>query len=388
MSGTIIEKSKELESYIIDKRRDFHKNPEIKFEEERTSSIVKDELNKLGYSIEETAGTGVIATINGGKEGNTVALRADMDALELQEENDIPYRSQIDGKMHACGHDAHTAMLLGAAKILSEMKDELRGTLKLVFQPGEEGGAGGKKIMDEGKLEDIDAIFGIHVWSNLPSGTIATSPGPVMASSDSFYLTIKGDGGHAAYPHQTHDPTIPANDIYDALQKIVTSNIDPLQPAVIKTPEMKTSDAYNVIPDKVEMNGTVRTFDLDVREKIIERIKQVSEHYAEAWDCKLDFELERDFYPPTVNDEKMAEFAEKVATEYFEKEVLEKQMGAEDFSFYLQQKPGCFLFMGTGNEEKGTDYPHHHPKFDVDEAELYKGTALYAKLAVEYLEDH
>ncbi len=388
MSGTIIEKSKELESYIIDKRRDFHKNPEIKFEEERTSSIVKDELNKLGYSIEETAGTGVIATINGGKEGNTVALRADMDALELQEENDIPYRSQIDGKMHACGHDAHTAMLLGAAKILSEMKDELKGTLKLVFQPGEEGGAGGKKIMDEGKLEDIDAIFGIHVWSNLPSGTIATSPGPVMASSDSFYLTIKGDGGHAAYPHQTHDPTIPANDIYDALQKIVTSNIDPLQPAVIKTPEMKTSDAYNVIPDKVEMNGTVRTFDLDVREKIIERIKQVSEHYAEAWDCKLDFELERDFYPPTVNDEKMAEFAEKVATEYFEKEVLEKQMGAEDFSFYLQQKPGCFLFMGTGNEEKGTDYPHHHPKFDVDEAELYKGTALYAKLAVEYLEDH
>jgi len=388
MSSTIIEKSKELESYIIDKRRDFHKNPEIKFEEERTSSIVKDELNKLGYSIEETAGTGVIGTINGGKEGNTVALRADMDALELQEENDVPYRSQIDGKMHACGHDAHTAMLLGAAKILSEMKDELKGTLKLVFQPGEEGGAGGKKIIEEGKLEDIDAIFGIHVWSNLPSGTIATSPGPVMASSDSFYLTIKGDGGHAAYPHQTHDPTIPANDIYDALQKIVTSNIDPLQPAVIKTPKMETSDAYNVIPDKVEINGTVRTFDLDVRDKIIERIKQISEHYSKAWDCKLDFELERDFYPPTVNDEKMTEFADSVATEYFEEEQLEKQMGAEDFSFYLQQKPGCFLFMGTGNEKKGTDYPHHHPKFDVDEAELYKGTALYVKLAIEFLKGH
>ncbi|MFP4050846.1 MAG: M20 family metallopeptidase [Thermoplasmata archaeon] len=388
MSDTIIERSKELESYIIEKRRDFHKNPEIKFEEERTSKVVKEELEKLGYSLEETAGTGVIATLKGGKEGKTVALRADMDALELQEENDVLYKSQIDGKMHACGHDAHTAMMLGAAKILSEMKDELEGTVKLVFQPGEEGGAGAKKILDEGKLKDIDAIFGIHVWSNLPSGSIASSSGPVMASSDSFFITIKGDGGHAAYPHQTHDPTIPANAIYDALQKIVTSNIDPLSPAVIKVPKVKTSDAYNVIPDKVEMNGTVRTFDLDVREKIIERIKQISEHYAKAWDCDEEFELERNYYPPTVNEEEMSEFAEEVAKEYFEKEGLEKQMGAEDFAFYLQEKPGCFLFIGTGNEEKGTDYPHHHPKFDVDEDELYKGTALYTKLAVEYLKQH
>ena len=385
MNDPILERSKELESYIIEKRRDFHKNPEVRFEEERTSKVVKEELQRYGYSIKETAGTGVIATLKGGKEGKTVALRADMDALPLQEENDVPYKSQIDGKMHACGHDAHTAMLLGAAKILSDMKDELEGTIKLVFQPGEEGGAGAKKILDEGNLKDIDAIFGLHVWAHLPSGTIATSPGPVMASSDSFLITIKGDGGHAASPHRTHDPTIPSNAIYDALQKIVTSNIDPLQPAVIKTPNVKTSDAYNVIPDKVTMNGTIRTFDLEVRETIVNRIKQISEHYAKAWNCEAKFELERNYYPPTVNEKKMSEFAKEIAEDYFKPEELEKQMGAEDFAFYLQQKPGCFLFMGTGNEDKGTDHPHHHPKFDLDEDELYKGTALYTKLAVEYL---
>ncbi len=388
MDDPLLNKAKELESYIIEMRRDFHKNPEVRFEEERTSQIVKEELKDLGYSIEKTAGTGVMATVKGAEEGKTVALRADMDALSLQEENDVPYKSQIDGKMHACGHDAHTAMLLGAAKILPRMKDELEGTVKLIFQPGEEGGAGAKKILDEGRLKDIDAIFGIHVWSNLPSGSIAISTGPVMASSDSFLITIKGDGGHAAYPHQAHDPTIPANAVYDAMQKIVTSNIDPLSPAVIKTPKIKTSDAYNVIPDEVVINGTIRTFDLDVREKIVDRIKQIAEHYSKAWDCEAEFELERDYYPPTINQEDMTGFAKDVAEEYFKEEELEKQMGAEDFAFYLQQKPGCFMFMGTGNEEKGTDYPHHHPKFDVDEDELYKGTALYTKLAIEYLKQH
>ena len=388
MSDLIIDKSKELESYIIEKRRDFHRNPEIKFEEERTSRIVKEELEELGYSIKETAETGVVATLNGGKEGKTVALRADMDALELQEENDVPYKSQIDGKMHACGHDAHTAMLLGAARILSEMKDELEGTVKLVFQPGEEGGAGAKKILDEGNLKDIDAIFGLHVAAHQKSGAIEVSPGPIMASSDSFLITIKGEGGHAAHPHQTHDPMIPANDIYDALNKIVTSNIDPLSTAVVKAPKIKTADSYNVIPEKVIMNGTIRTFDLDVREKIVDRIKQISEHYSKAWDCKSEFELERNYYPPTVNDENMSEFVKNVAKEYFEIEEFEKEMGAEDFAFYLQEKPGCFMFMGTGDEEKGTEYPAHHPKFDVDEGELHKGTALYAKMAIEFLKKY
>lgn len=385
MKDSILEMAEGLESYVIEMRRDLHKHPETKFEEERTSNIVKDELDELGYSIEETAETGVIATLQGGKEGNTVALRADMDALELQEENDVPYISLTEGKMHACGHDAHTAMLLGAAKIISDLKEELEGNVKLVFQPGEEGGAGAKRVMDDGKLKDVDAIFGIHVWSDLPSGSLAVSSGAVMASSDKFTITIKGDGGHAAYPHQTNDPTIPANAIYDSLQKIVTSNIDPLSPAVIKTPKVKTADTYNVIPDNVIITGTVRTFDLDVREKIIERIKQIAEHYSKAWDCEAAFELERNCYPPMVNEKEMSEFAKETAKDYFEIEELQKQMGAEDFAFYLQQKPGCFLFMGTGNEDKGTDHPHHHPKFDVDEEELYKGTALYVRLALDYL---
>ncbi len=385
MKDKILESSKELEPYIIAMRRDFHKHPEIKFKEKRTSKIVKEELENLGYSIEPTAETGIIATLEGGCKGKTVALRADMDALELQEENDVPYKSRIDGKMHACGHDAHTAMLLGAAKILSEIKDDIKGTVKLVFQPGEEGGAGAKKIIDEGKLEDVDAIFGIHIWAYIPSGTIATLPGPVMSSSDHFRITIKGDGGHAAYPYQTTDPTIPSNAIYDAIQKVITSNIDPLSPAVIKTPKIKTSDAYNVIPDSVVMDGTIRTFDLDVREKIIERIKQISDHYSKAWDCEAEFNLERNHYPPTVNSDEMTDFAIDIGTKYFEEEEFKKQMGAEDFSFYLQEIPGCLLFIGSGNEEKGTDHPHHHPKFDVDEEQLYKGTALYANLAFEYL---
>ncbi|MFW6040914.1 MAG: M20 metallopeptidase family protein [Thermoplasmatota archaeon] len=385
MNELILDKAKDLESYIIDKRRDFHKHPELRFEEIRTSGIVKKELKRLGYKIIETAETGVIGVLNGEKAGETVALRADMDALAIQEENEVPYRSKVDGKMHACGHDAHTAMLLGAAKILKDLKNELDGTVKLVFQPAEEGGAGAKKMLEEMKLGDVDAIFGIHVWSNLPSGTIGTRKGPFMASSDGFLITIKGDGGHAAYPHMTNDPSVPVVDIYNALQKIITRNVDPLSHAVISTPKLKGSEAYNVIPDKVELEGTFRTFDTKVRDKIIERIKTISKHYSEAWECKSEVKIFRIPYPPTVNDEKMTEFAIDVGKKMFEVKEVEKQMGGEDFSFFLQKYPGCMLELGTGDEKKGTTFPHHHPKFDIDESILFKGTALYALLAYEFL---
>ncbi len=209
MEDKIIELAKQLESYVVEKRRDFHMHPEVRFEEVRTSQIVEEELKKLGYEVVRTAGTGVIGILRGSKEGKTVALRADMDALPIQEENDVPYKSKIPGKMHACGHDAHTAMLLGAAKILAEIKDQLEGTVKLIFQPGEEGGAGAKKIVEEGHLDDVDAIFGIHVWAQLPSGVIATRKGPIMASSDGYIIRIKGKGGHAASPHLANDPTKP-----------------------------------------------------------------------------------------------------------------------------------------------------------------------------------
>lgn len=381
----IVELAKQLEPYIIERRRDFHMYPEIKFEEFRTSQIVEEELKKLGYEVVRAAGTGVIGILRGrSREGKTVALRADMDALPIQEENDVPYKSRVPGKMHACGHDAHTAMLLGAARILAEIKDHLKGTVKLIFQPGEEGGAGAKKIVEEGHLDDVDAIFGIHVWAQLPSGVIATRKGPIMASSDGFIIRIKGKGGHAAYPHLTNDPTNPAIDIYNALQKIVSRNVNPLSPLVITTPVIKASQGYNVIPEVVEIEGTLRTFDMELRNKVMARIEKIVKFYSKAWDCEGTIELLRIPYPPTVNDPKLTEFVMEVAKKLGPVIEVEPTMGAEDFAFYLQKVPGVFIFLGIRNEEKGIVHPHHHPKFDVDESVLWKGTALYSLLAYNF----
>ncbi|KPU62507.1 peptidase M20 [Thermococcus sp. EP1] len=385
IESRIIDLAKQLEPYVIERRRDFHMYPEVKFEETRTSSIVEEELKQLGYKVLRTAETGIIGILNGGKEGKTVALRADMDALPIQEENDVPYKSRIPGKMHACGHDAHTAMLLGAAKILAEIKEHLGGTVKLIFQPGEEGGAGAKKIVEEGHLDDVDAIFGIHVWGHLPSGTIATKEGPIMASSDGFIIRIKGKGGHAASPHLTNDPTAPAVDIYNALQKIVSRSVNPLSPIVITTPMIEASHGYNVIPDSLEIRGTLRTFDMNLRTKIIEKIESIVKHYSAAWDCEGTLELFRIPYPPTINTPELAKFVMKTARELGPITKAEMTMGAEDFAFYLQKVPGAFIFLGIRNEEKGIIYPHHHPRFDVDESVLWKGSALYSLLAYKYL---
>lgn len=385
METKIVELAKQLEPYIVERRRDFHMHPEVRFEEVRTSQIVEEELKKLGYEVIRTAGTGVIGILRGGsKEGKTVALRADMDALPIQEENDVPYKSKVPGKMHACGHDAHTAMLLGAARILAEIKDHLEGTVKLIFQPGEEGGAGAKNIVEEGHLDDVDAIFGIHVWAQLPSGVIATRKGPIMASSDGYIIRIKGKGGHAASPHLANDPTNPAADIYNALQKIVSRSVNPFSPVVITTPVIEASHGYNVIPDVVEIKGTLRTFDIELRNKVMARIEKIVEFYSKAWDCEGTIELFRIPYPPTVNDPKLAEFVMGIAKKLGSVVEAEPTMGAEDFAFYLQKAPGVFIFLGIRNEEKGIVYPHHHPKFDVDESVLWKGAAIYSLLAYNF----
>lgn len=381
----IIGRAKELESYVIDKRRDFHRHPELRFEELRTSSIVEEELRKLGYDVTKAAQTGVIGLLSGKGNGKTIALRADMDALPIVEENDTPYKSEVPGKMHACGHDAHTAMLLGAAKILSEIKEQLAGKVKLIFQPAEEGGAGAKAVLDEGHLDDVNAIFGIHVWAHLPSGVIATRKGPFMASSDGYIIKINGKGGHAASPHLAIDPTNPATDIYNALQKIVSRYVNPLHPVVISTPVMKGSQGYNVIPDEVEIMGTLRTFDMELRDRIIRKIEDIVKYYSKAWDCEGTFELFRVSYPPTVNAPEMADFVAEVAKPIGPVVEAEMTMGAEDFAFYLQKVKGAFIFLGIRNEEKGITYPHHHPKFDVDEGVLWKGVALYSLLAYKYL---
>jgi amidohydrolase len=379
---TLIDESKNLEDYIISTRRHFHMHPETKFEEEHTAQFIEEELHKIGYQTIRVAKTGVIAQVNGVQEGKTIGLRADTDALNVEEENEVPYKSTIPGKMHACGHDAHCAMLLGAAKLLYKYKDQLPGKVKLIFQPAEEGGGGAKKIVDEGHINDIDEIFGIHVWRELPSGVIGTRPGPFLASADEFRITIKGKGGHAASPEQTIDPTNVLADIYNAIQKIRSREISPLDKAVITIPVIKGSDAHNIIPSEAKMEGTFRTFNVEIREFIMKRITEVVEGYCKAWRCegKVEFEIDGIFYPPTINHEESVTNLTEILKPLDKVVETDLTMGGEDFAFYLNETKGAFIVLGLYNEEKGIIHPHHHPKFDVDEEVLWKGTAIYTLL--------
>ncbi|MCS7112313.1 MAG: amidohydrolase [Ignisphaera sp.] len=380
----IIERSRSLNSYIVRIRREIHMYPELRFEEYRTSQLIFDELRSMGIDVFRVAGTGVIGVVKGDRSGGVVALRADMDALPITEENDFSYKSRVPGKMHACGHDAHVAMLLGAATVLSEFRDYLRGCVKLVFQPGEEGGAGAEKIIREGVLDDVEAIYGIHVWSELPSGVIATRRGAMAASATSFVIRIKGSGGHAAHPELTKDPTIPAADIYNAIQKVVSRSIDPFTPVVISTPKFEGSNASNVIPDEVRIYGTLRVFDLELKERILKRLDKIVRHYSLAWECEGAIDIIGTQYPPVVNTPELAEFVMNIAKELGEAKEAPMTMGAEDFAYYLQKIPGVLILLGVRNEDKGIVYPHHHSKFDVDEEVLWKGTALYALLAYSH----
>jgi amidohydrolase len=384
VESRIVELSKSLSDYVIRVRRDIHSYPELRYEEFRTAQLIEGELRSIGVETRRVAGTGVVGLIRG-RGSRVVALRADMDALPIQEENDVPYRSRVPGKMHACGHDAHVAMLLGAARVLSEVREELRGSVKLIFQPAEEGGAGAKRIVEEGELEGVGAIFGLHVWSELPAGVVATRGGPMNASSTSFVIRIKGLGGHAAHPELTRDPTVPAVDIYNAIQKVVARAVDPFTPVVISTPRFEASKASNVIPDVVEIYGTLRVFDLALRDRILARLESIVKHYSAAWDCEGSLEVTGIPYPPVVNNPELASFALAVASELGPTAEAPMSMGAEDFSFYLQKVPGAFIILGIRNEAKGVVYPHHHPKFDVDEGVLWKGTALHSLLAYRYL---
>ncbi|PWI47864.1 peptidase M20 [Candidatus Heimdallarchaeota archaeon B3_Heim] len=380
----LIQEAKEIESYVINTRRYIHMRPETAFEEVKTRDLIEAELKKLDFDTIRTARTGVIGVLNGKKTGPTIALRADTDALNLTEENDVEYASTIPGKMHACGHDAHTAMLLGAAKLILKYRNQLSGTLKLLFQPAEEGGGGGKLICDEGHLDDVDKIFGIHVWRELEAGIIGSRKGAMLASADAFIVSITGKGGHAAAPHQTIDPTAVLVDIYNALQKIVSREIDPFSDVIITTPVMQASDAFNVIPREAKLEGTFRTMDPKIRDHIVTRIPEIVQGYCKAWRCEGSVTFnEGDMipYPPLINDaqsvDEVIEILKGTELSYVS---MDPSMGGEDFAFYLQKTKGAFLTLGIYNEEKGITSPHHHPHFDVDEAVLWKGTALYALL--------
>lgn len=374
---------------LVATRRDIHAHPELKYEELRTAGLVDERLRSLGYETRTGVGrTGVVTTLEGSAPGRCVLLRADMDALPLQELNDVPYASQTPNVMHACGHDGHTAMALTAARMLRRLEPPAAGTIKLMFQPAEEGGNGAVAMIEDGVLESprVDAAFGCHLWSQLDTGKIALVDGPFMASVDEFEIRVVGTGGHGAMPHQTRDPVLAAAHVVTALQQIAARNVNPLEAAVITIGAIQGGEAFNIIPKEVVLKGTARSFDDTVWEELPTHIERVARHTAAAFDCKAEVDLRR-LMRPTVNDPEMAALVREVAAEVVgpENVVEERTMGGEDFAEVLALVPGCYFFVGARNEAEGIVHPHHSPHFDVDEAALPIGARMLAGIAHRYL---
>jgi amidohydrolase len=381
---------------VIADRRHFHENPELGYQEFKTSQFVAERLQALGVEDLRTgvAKTGITALIRGTAAGpaKTALIRADMDALPIEEENETVYRSQIPGVMHACGHDGHTAMLLGIARILLDRRDEFSGTVKLLFQPSEELPPGGAKPMiDEGALENphVDAVFGMHLAQDTPLGKIILRAGPAMASADAFRIVIKGKGGHGAHPESTIDPIVVGSQIVVALQTIVSREVDPNRAAVVTVGAFRSGVASNVIPDTAELRGTVRSFHPEVRQQLADRIRALVQGIAKA--MRAEAEINYEFgYPPVVNEPKMTALVREVAVETVGAENVvdgEPIMAAEDFSYFLNERPGCFFNVGSMNEEKGLVWTHHHPKFDFDEEALGVGMETMVRSVLRFLDE-
>jgi hippurate hydrolase len=370
---------------IVALRRDIHREPELGFDTERTAEKVLAALEGLPLDIQTgVAENGVVATLKGGGDGPTVGLRADMDALPILEETGLPFASQSEGKMHACGHDGHTSMLVGAAHALSGMRERLNGTVKFFFQPAEEGEGGGKVMVEEGTADDVGSIFALHLWPGLPFGKAATKAGPIMAAADAFEITVRGTGGHGAMPHLSADAIAMAAQIVTALQTVVSREVDPVEPAVLTVGEIGAGTAYNIIPETARFGGTVRTLNEDLRRRIPERIEQLARGVAGGMRGDIDFDYEFS-YPVTVNDEDAARRALAVAGELFGEEntiqLSNPSMGAEDFAYFLEKIPGAFIWLGVGEDVSGL----HTPTFAFDEEILPLGSALLTTLALESL---
>lgn len=390
------EASKE-EDWMVNIRRELHQWPELMYEEHNTSQFLRKVLDDLEIPYKfPVAKTGIVATI--GKGDPVVALRTDIDALPIHEESDVAFRSKVDGKSHSCGHDGHMTMLLGGAKLLKKRESELKGTVKLIFQPAEEGGAGGERIVQEGHLKNVKAIFGFHVWPASPTGQVLTKAGTIMGAAAQFNVTVRGKGGHAAMPHTTVDPVVTGAAIVTALQTVIARETDPLHSQVVSMTRFNTGEnAYNVIPDVVKLGATYRSLTHEGMVRMKKRMYEIITNTAAAHGCSAEvdwMEEAHPYYPPTINDPALAAFVKDVGARVLDDSSRVKEavptLAGEDFSFYSHTAgvPACFTFLGIRDETLGTTHGLHTPKFKLDESVLKLGAALHLGLATEFLDTY
>ncbi|MFQ6101015.1 MAG: M20 family metallopeptidase [Anaerolineae bacterium] len=379
-----------LREQLVAWRRDFHMHPELGFQEHRSARVIARRLRELGYQVQTgVADTGVVGLLEGRRLGPVVMARFDMDALPITEENEADYASQNPGVMHACGHDGHMAIGLGVATLMTQHRDEMAGTLKLIFQPGEESANGAEAMVEEGVLENPrpDVFLAAHVWNEKQVGTIDVTPGAVMAAAEKWTCTVRGKGGHGALPHQTADPIVATAQIVTALQTVVSRNISPQEMAVVSVGTVHGGDAFNVIPSQVETSGTIRTYSPQVRETVLQRVREVIEGVAAA--CGAEAELEIiPLTPAVINDAGIAEVVRAAAEVVVGLENVSsdvRTMGSEDAAFFIQEVPGCYFFLGSANAERGLDAPHHNSRFDFDEGALPLGVAVMMQALAHHL---
>ncbi len=392
-SQSIRDASLALLPWLSETRRTIHMNPELGYEEHETSRLIVENLERFG--LEAHAGiaeTGVVGLLETGRPGPTIGIRADMDALSIDESNDVPYKSRRAGKMHACGHDAHVSMLLGAARLLSEnnnLLDGLGGNVKFIFQPAEEGKAGGKRMVEEGVLEEprVDLLIAAHVWPDMPAGYIGTRSGPSLAAGDRLQIYVRGESSHAAYPHKSKDALLAACHLVTSLQGIVSRNVGPFESAVLSITTFESGVAFNIVPRDARIKGTIRTHDPKVREKVADRVRAVARGVAEAFDVEIDLEITPG-YPALVNHEAATALVESAGAQVLGAEKVEEMplsMGAEDFSYMAEKRPAAMFRVGISNPGKGFVHGLHSDLFDLDEDALPVGVSVFAQAVVEFL---
>jgi amidohydrolase len=383
----------ELVPDLVAIRRDLHGHPELAFEEVRTSGIVAQRLRALGLEVQTAvAKTGVVGLLRGGRGqpgAKTLAIRADMDALPIHELNEIEYRSQVDGKMHACGHDGHTSIALAVAALLSKRRQELNGNVKFIFQPAEEIVSGARPMIEEGAMDDVDGVIGLHLISNYPLGLVGVRAGSVFAGADRLVLNVRGKGGHAAMPERAVDPIVIAAYITTALQTLISRETSPFSPAVITISTINAGSAFNIIPEGAVMRGGVRSFTPEHRAYLLQRIEEVAQGVASALGGSCTVEVSNGC-PPCTNDAAMAEFVQKAAMASVGEENVSSgtevmTTGSDDMAYFLQSAAGCYFMVGAGNEEKEANYPHHHPRFNIDEDALPIGVEVLMRAALDFL---